>query len=178
MYKSHLELCFLEHFFNSENSEIHRIDADGKTDVVIYKSPAYNINVSGKYIYYLNYKNENADSQDEPVCIHRIKLDGSDHEIVCEMQNYSSFINVVGDWIYYTDYFENNYYIKMIKNDGTDTVVLYHFDMASQNKNQENKQETKSETSQEKTQDKAQDKTQEKSQDESKDKSQDKAKEN
>ena len=119
------------YYVNSENNEIHKIDIDGKNDVVVYKSPAYNMNVSGDYIYYLNYKNENADSEDEPVCIHKVKVDGTDHKIICEMQNYSSFINIAGDWVYYTDHDSNNYYINMIKTDGSDTVTLYHFGLES-----------------------------------------------
>lgn len=115
------------YYVNSDNSEIHRIDINGKNDTVIYKSPAYNMNISGEYIYYLNYKNENADSEDEPVCIHRIKIDGTDHKIICEMKNYSSFLNVTDNWIYYTDHDNNNYYINMIKTDGSDTVTLYHY---------------------------------------------------
>ena len=117
------------YYVNGDNSEIHKIGIDGKNDTVIYKSPAYNMNVSGDYIYYLNYKNENADSEDEPVCIHRINLDGTDHKIICEMQNYSSFVGIAGDWVYYTDHDDKSYYINMMKNDGSDIVTLYNYQM-------------------------------------------------
>ena len=127
------------YYVNGENSEIHKIGVDGKNDTVVYKSPAYNMNVSGDYIYYLNYKNENADSEDEPVCIHKVKVDGTDHQIVCEMTNYSSFINIAGDWIYYTDHDDNNYYINMIKSDGSDTITLYHYGLSDDNKKTEDK---------------------------------------
>lgn len=115
------------YYVNGDNSEIHRIDVNGKNDTIIYNSPAYNMNVSGDYIYYLNYKNENADSEDETVCIHKVKVDGTEHQIVCEMKNYSSFIDIAGNWIYYTDHDDSNYYINMIKSDGSDTVTLYHY---------------------------------------------------
>lgn len=119
------------YYVNGDNSEIHKIDINGENDTVIYKSPAYNMNINGDYIYYLNYKNEDADSEDEVVCIHRLKLDGTDHSIICELENYSSFLDIAGDWIYYTDHNEDNYYIKMIKTDGSDTIVLYNYQFDS-----------------------------------------------
>ena len=117
------------YYVNGDNSEIHRVDINGKNDTVVYKSPAYNMNVSDGYIYYLNYKNENADSEDEPVCIHKVKIDGTEHKIICEMTNYSSFVGVAGDWIYYTDHDNESYYINMIKNDGSDKITLYSYSM-------------------------------------------------
>lgn len=123
------------YYVNGDNSEIHKIGVDGKNDTLIYKSPAYNMNVSGDYIYYLNYKNEDADSVDEPVCIHKVKTDGTDHSIVCEMVNYSSFIGIAGEWIYYTDHDDNNYYIELIKNDGSESVELFHYGYGETNEN-------------------------------------------
>ena len=134
------------YYVNGDNSEIHKVDINGKNDVVVYKSPAYNMNIKDDYIYYLNYKNENADSEDEPVCIHKIKLDGTDHQIICEMTNYSSFVGVAGNWVYYTDHDDNNYYINMIKNDGKDKITLYTYNMnqaqseAVKNKDKEKKE--------------------------------------
>ena len=119
------------YYVNGDNSEIHRVNVNGENDTVIYKSPAYNMNVSDGYIYYLNYKNENADSEDEIICIHKIKLDGTEHEVICDMENYSSFINVVGNWIYYTDFNDDRYYINMIKTDGSNMVTLYEYGMNS-----------------------------------------------
>ena len=129
------------YYVNGDNSEIHRVDVNGENDTVIYKSPAYNMNVSDGYIYYLNYKNENADSEDEIICIHKIRIDGTEHEVICDMENYSSFINVVGNWIYYTDFNEDRYYINMIKTDGSNTVTLYTYGMNSTSNIEENSEE-------------------------------------
>ena len=115
------------YYVNGDNSEIHKTDVNGKNDTLIYQSPAYNMNVSGDYIYYLNYKNEDADSEDEVVCVHKVKLDGTEHSIIYELENYSSFIDVAGDWVYYTDHNDDNYFIKMTKTDGSETVVLYDY---------------------------------------------------
>jgi hypothetical protein len=86
------------------------------------------MNVKGDYIYYLNYKDESEDSSDDTVCIHRVKTDGTGHEIILEMENYTSFINILGDWIYYTDHSDNAYYINLVKTDGSDILNLYTYD--------------------------------------------------
>ena len=89
------------------------------------------MNVQGKYIYYLNYKDENEDSSDDTVCIHKVKTDGTDHQVVVEIEN-PRFINVLEDWIYYTDTADNNYVINLTKIDGSETRSLYKLDFNGQ----------------------------------------------
>ena len=115
------------YYVNGENSEIHKIKVDGTEDTKIYTSRAYNMNVYGDYIYYLDFETENSDNIDEAVCIHRIKKDGTEHVIIVKMENYTSFINIVGDWIYYTDHNDNSYYINLIKTDGSEKINLYTY---------------------------------------------------
>lgn len=115
------------YYVNDENTEIRRIKINGKEDTKIYSTKAYNMNVSDEYIYYLNYRDEDSENTDEAICIHRIKKDGTEHQIIAEMENYTSFINVVKDWIYYTDHNDNSYYINLIKTDGSDTLNLYTY---------------------------------------------------
>lgn len=115
------------YYVNSENNAIHKVNVDGTGDTKIYDSKAYNMNVQGDYIYYLNYKDENEGYTDDTVCIHRVKIDGTEHEIILEMENYTSFINVVGDWIYYTDNADNIYYMNLIKTDGSENLNLYTY---------------------------------------------------
>lgn len=126
LYNANIEGNYI-YYVNGENSEIHRIKVDGTEDTKIYSSKAYNMNISGDYIYYLDFKTENSENTDEAICIHRIRKDGTDHQVIVEMENYSSFINVIGDWIYYTDHNDNSYYINLIKNDGSEKVNLYTY---------------------------------------------------
>lgn len=116
------------YYVNSENNAVHRVNIDGSNDEKVYDSKAYNMNVYGDYIYYLNFKDESAESTDDTACIHRVRIDGKDHEIVMEMENSTSFINIVGDWIYYTDHSDNALYINLVKTDGSDTLNLYTYD--------------------------------------------------
>lgn len=116
------------YYVNSDNNAIHRINVDGTEDVKIYDSKAYNMNVQGDWIYYLNYKDENEESTDESVCIHKVRTDGTEHTIITEMENYTSFINILGDWIYYTDHSDNVYYINIVKTDGSEIRNLYKYD--------------------------------------------------
>lgn len=115
------------YYVNSENNAIHRVNIDGSNDEKIYDSKAYNMNVNGDYIYYLNYKDESEDSADDTACIHRVKTDGKEHEIILEMENSTSFINIVNDWVYYTDHSDNSLYINLIKTDGSDKLTLYTY---------------------------------------------------
>lgn len=116
------------YYVNSDNNAIHKVNVDGTNDEKIYDSKAYNMNVQNGYIYYLNYRDESEDSSDDTVCIHKVKADGSNHEIIAEMENYTSFINILGDWIYYTDHSDNQYFINLVKTDGSDTLNLYTYD--------------------------------------------------
>lgn len=115
------------YYVNEDNNEIRRINMDGTNDIKIYSTRAYNMNVYGDYIYYLDYKTANTENADEPICIHRVKKDGTEHEVIVEMENYSYFINIVGNWIYYTDHNDNSYYINLLKTDGTDKINLYTY---------------------------------------------------
>lgn len=117
------------YYVNGENNEIHRIKPDGTGDKKIYSSVAYNMNVSNGYIYYLNYKSENADSIDEPVCLHRVSVNGKKHSVIKEFENYSSLIDIVGDWVYYTDHTDTAYYMNLVRSDGKKEINLYTFEL-------------------------------------------------
>ena len=47
------------------------VKVDGTDQQAVYNTSAYNMNLSGDYIYYMNYKDEN--SSDYTVCIYRVK---------------------------------------------------------------------------------------------------------
>lgn len=119
------------YYVNAENNAIHRVNVDGTNDEKVYDSKAYNMNVQDQYIYYLNYKDENEDSSDDTVCIHKVKTDGTDHQVVVEIEN-PRFINLLKDWIYYTDTSDNNYVINLTKIDGSETRSLYKLDFNGQ----------------------------------------------
>ena len=46
-------------------------------------------------------------------------------------KNYSSFLNVVGDWIMYSDNDEQYGYMAMVKKDGSEDKNIYTFDFGT-----------------------------------------------
>ena len=116
------------YYVNSENTAIYKVNIDGTGDEKVYDSKAYNMNVNGEYIYYLNYKEITEGYTDDRLCINKVKVDGTGHEVILELENYTKFINILGDWIFYTDHADNVYYINLTKTDGSETLNLYKCD--------------------------------------------------
>ena len=111
-------------YYTNENKQICRIKTDGTDDKVIIETEAYNMNVLGDYIYYLNYKD--LENEDYTVCIYKVKKDGSEEtKIIKELETYSSFIDLVGDWVLYMDSNDTVGYISLLKNDGSEEKKLF-----------------------------------------------------
>ena len=85
------------------------------TDIV-----AYNLNLNGKYLYYLNYENDT-----NVVCIYRVKADetSAKPEKIKAMDNASQFINVIDDYVYYMDYNDESGFINLVKRDGSEEII-------------------------------------------------------
>lgn len=111
-------------YYTNEEKQIYRIKVDGTEDTLICDVPAYNMNLLDDYIYYLNYKDY--ENGDYTVCIYKVKNDGSEDPIsIKELKTYSSFVNVVGDWVLYMDSNDTTGYINLLKNDGSEEKTLY-----------------------------------------------------
>ena len=102
---------------DSGESEIHKVKKDGTGLTKIYKatSIAY-LNVSGEYLYF-----ETSDLNRENGNIMRVKKDGTSISTICD--DTAEFINVSGDWIYYSNATDSDKLYK-IKIDGTGKVKI------------------------------------------------------
>lgn len=115
-------------YYTNIDKQIYRTKLDSGEAELILDTTAYNLNLNGDYIYYLNYKDlENADYT---VCLFRIKADGSEDSptTLKELDTYSSFINIVGDWVVYMDSNDTEGFINLVKTDGSDEKCLYLLD--------------------------------------------------
>ncbi len=99
-------------------------NAEKITDYTIY-----NINISNGFIYYLNYKDET--NEDYTVALYKLSLDGGQPEVVKELSNYSSFLNVVGDYAYYMDMDEAKAFINLVNVNDFSENHLYEWDYAN-----------------------------------------------
>lgn len=112
-------------YYTDENKNICRVKIDDSNPEIICETTAYNMNADGDYVYYLNYAD--AANSDYTVCIYRVKKDGTTEtpEKIKAMETYSSFIDIVGNWIIYMDSNETEGFINLVKFDGSDEIRLY-----------------------------------------------------
>lgn len=115
-------------YYTNVDKQICRTKIDSGEEELLVDTTAYNMNLKDNYIYFLNYKD--AANSDYTVCLYKVKTDGSEKEAtsIKELDTYSSFINVVGDWVVYMDSNDSEGFINLVKNDGSDTVCVYLLD--------------------------------------------------
>ncbi len=115
-------------YYTNIDKQICRTKIDSGKSELVLDTTAYNMNLNGDYIYYLNYKDIN--NGDNTVCLYKIKADMSEETAtnIKELDSYSSFINIVGDWVIYMDSNETEGFINLVKTDGSNEVCLYLLD--------------------------------------------------
>lgn len=112
-------------YYTNVEKKICKTKIDSGESEVLLDTTAYNMNLYGDYIYFLNYKD--LEKEDYTVCLYRIKADGSEKEAtsIKELDTYSSFINVIGDWVIYMDSNDTEGFINLVKVDGSDEKCVY-----------------------------------------------------
>ncbi len=120
-------------YYTNEDKQIYKTKIDSGNEELVLDTTAYNLNLKDNYLYYLNYLD--FENEDLTVCIFRIKTDGSSQEPekVKTLETYSSFIDVVGNWVVYLDSTDNSAYIKMVKVDGSKEEELFSLNYDEQN---------------------------------------------
>lgn len=110
-------------YFINKDGNFCKVSVNGGDVTVVSELSIYNANVSKGYVYYMRY--DNPEAQDYIVGLYRMKLDGSEEQKLKTFSNYSSFINVVGDWVMYSDNDNDNGYMGMTKIDGSEDKNIY-----------------------------------------------------
>lgn len=112
-------------YYTNVDKKICRTKIDSGKPEEILDTSAYNMNLYEDYIYFLNYKD--IENEDYTVCLYRIKADGSEKEAttIKELDTYSSFINIIGDWVIYMDSNETEGFINLVKTDGSNERCVY-----------------------------------------------------
>ena len=111
-------------YYSDSNKKLYRTKIGSNVEETLYDNiETYNLNTNEGYAYYLNYLD--AENADYTVCLYRVKLDGSTQtpENLKEMETYSSFIDVVGDWIIYMDSSEEAGFINLVNKNGKDEEI-------------------------------------------------------
>jgi hypothetical protein len=113
-------------YYTDSEKNICKIKVDGTSQETVLETSAYNMNLNGDYIYYLNYKD--ADSEDNPdytVCVFRTKKDGTDNQIIKELNTYSSFLDIVGMQVFYMDSSKSEGFINLVDSKTLTEIELY-----------------------------------------------------
>lgn len=130
LYSVNIEKDYI--YYTNEEKQIYKTKIDSGNEELVLDTTAYNLNIKDNYLYYLNYVD--FENQDLTVCIFRIKADGSSQEPekVKTLETYSSFIDVVGNWVVYLDSTDSSAYIKMVKIDGSKEEELFNLNYENQ----------------------------------------------
>ena len=118
-------------YYTNTDKQIYRTKIDSGEEELILDTTAYNLNLKDGYLYYLNYVD--AENEDYTVCLYRAKADGTEKEAqkVKELSTYSSYINVVGDWVMYLDHDNESGFINLVNKDMTGTEKkIYNLEYA------------------------------------------------
>jgi hypothetical protein len=118
-------------YYTNTDKQIYRTKVDSGEEELILDTTAYNLNLKDGYLYYLNYLD--AENEDYTVCLYRVKADGTEKEPqkVKQLSTYSSYINVVGDWVMYLDHDDESGFINLVNKNMTGTEKkIYNLEYA------------------------------------------------
>lgn len=106
------------YYLSKANKNLMRIDLNDKTqqEKVIEKH-IKTFNIVNKTIYYV------AQTSNTEIGLYKVKTNGKKEEKIVDLKSINVYINVIGDWIYYTDNREDNIYyysIYKIRTNGKD----------------------------------------------------------
>lgn len=119
-------------YYTNTDKQIYRTEIDSGVEELILDDTAYNLNLNGDYLYFLNYLD--AENEDFTVALFRVKADGTETEAenIKTLSSYSTFINVVGDWVMYMDNDDTSGFINLVNKNGTgEETKIYVLDYAS-----------------------------------------------
>lgn len=112
-------------YYITESETLAKMPVEGGEEVQVADFPVYNMNVSNGYIYYLNYKD--IENEDYTVAIFKLSVDGGESQIIKELSNYSTFLNIIGDYAYYMDMDEEKAFINFVNVNDLSEINLYEW---------------------------------------------------
>lgn len=119
-------------YYTNTEKQIYRTKIDSGESELILDDTAYNLNLNGDYLYFLNYLDE--ENEDYTVALFRVKADGTQEqaENIKTLSSYSTFIDVVGNWVMYMDNDDTSGFINLVdKNGSGEEKKVYVLDYAS-----------------------------------------------
>lgn len=126
-------------YYTNTEKQIYRTKIDSGESELVLDDTAYNLNLNGDYLYFLNYLDE--ENEDYTVALFRVKADGTQEqaENIKTLSSYSTFIDVVGNWVMYMDNDDTSGFINLVdKNGSGEEKKIYVLDYSSYYENVDN----------------------------------------
>ena len=105
------------YYISKANHHLVKIDLNENREEEAIAKYVRTFNIVNDTIYYVTQVNNNE------VAMYKVKTNGKKDEKIVDLQSVNVYINVIGDWIYYTDYTEDSIYyysIYKIRTNGKD----------------------------------------------------------
>ena len=119
-------------YFTNADKKIYRTKIGSGLDELVCDVQAYNLNLSGDYIYFFTFMNSESSSFD--VGLFRVKADANqESELVKQLDSYSQFVNVLGDYVMYVDTDDVASYMKLVSTNGETENVIYRHEYEEEN---------------------------------------------
>lgn len=126
-------------YYTNTDKQIYRTEIDSGEEQLVLDDTAYNLNLNGDYLYFLNYLD--IENEDYTVALFRVKADGTETEAqnIKTLSSYSTFINVINDWVMYMDNDSTSGFINLVNKNATgEEKKIYVLDYASYYESVEN----------------------------------------
>ncbi len=112
-------------YYLNSKQHLAKMSVKGGDEQEITDYTVYNMNIANDSIYYLNYKDEK--SENYAVAVFKLNLDGGEPQMIKELSNYSSFLNVIDDYIYYMDMDDEKAFINFINTKDSNEIRLHEW---------------------------------------------------
>ena len=111
-------------YYLTQDNYVHKMNLDGKNDVMLSDSKIYNLNVSDKGIFYFNYVYSTTGEQ-EGIAIYKMDLDGKNTKKLYTLRESSNSLCLGKDWLFFLDSDSDSGYMEILSIDGKQKIDLF-----------------------------------------------------
>ena len=110
-------------YYVNTDKNVYKANIKTGENELISETSAYNMNVTNKAIYFMNY----TDESENYIGIYKMKLDGTEESLVLQLESYSNFLDVIDDKILYMDSTETEGVVNLLDAKNSEILNLYTY---------------------------------------------------
>ena len=113
-----------EIYYLTQDRYLHKMDLNGKNDLMLSDAKIYNLNVSDDGIFYLSYT---LDEEGNPQAMHinRMDLDGKNNKRLTTLKEYTTSICLGKEKVFFLDSDSDSGYMELMSSDGKQKIDLF-----------------------------------------------------